>query len=373
MDDRATVAALDAARAVFRQQIAAFDGRVIDMAGDSVLAVFDSAVAAVQAALAVQQVLAEDRTAADRRLQFRIGVHVGDVIEKSDGSVYGDGVNIAARLEGLASPGSLAVSHAVQAMLGQRVAAVFEDLGEHPVKNFAGKLHAYAVRPAPRLSGPSGLSGQKFEGGRVHIDANTRQLWVNGQAARLGGRAFDLLLALCERRERLVSKQELLDVVWPGLIVEENNLQVHVMTLRRLLGAQAISTVSGRGYRFTLVADADASPPAEGAAAASLSATSPPSRADDLIGRADFLQQVVAQLLAPDTRLLTLTGPGGSGKTRVGLRASALLASSFADGAFVVLLAPVRDARQLMAAVASALGLQEGGAVADVQRSSAVA
>ena len=197
----------------------------------------------------------------------------------------------------------------------------------------------------------------------MHIDANTRQLWVNGQAAKLGGRAFDLLLALFERRELLVSKQELLNVVWPGLIVEENDLQVHVMTLRRLLGAQAISTVSGRGYRFTLVADADASPPAEGVGAASLSAAFPPSRADDLIGRADFLQQVVAQLLAPDTRLLTLTGPGGSGKTRVGLSASAQLASSFADGSCVVLLAPVRDSRQLMAAVATALGLQEAGAV----------
>ena len=357
MDDRATVTALDAARAVFRQQIAAFDGRVIDMAGDSVLAVFDSAVAAVQAALAVQQVLAEDRTAADRRLQFRIGVHVGDVIEKADGSVYGDGVNIAARLESLASPGALAVSHAVQAMLGQRVAAVFEDLGEHSVKNFTGKLHAYGVRPASRPS------GQKFEGGRVYIDANTRQLWVNGQAAKLGGRAFDLLLALCERRDRLVSKQELLDVVWPGLIVEENNLQVHVMTLRRLLGAQAISTVSGRGYRFTLVADAAIPLAPEEAVTTAMPTANPPPRVDDLIGRADFLQQVMTQILAPDTRLLTLTGPGGSGKTRVGLRASAQLASHFADGTYVVLLAPVRDARQLMAAVAHALGLQEAGAV----------
>ena len=267
MDDRATVTALDAARAVFRQQISAFDGRVIDMAGDSVLAVFDSAVAAVQAALAVQQVLAEDRTAADRRLQFRIGVHVGDVIEKADGSVYGDGVNIAARLESLASPGALAVSQAVQAMLGQRVAAVFEDLGEHPVKNFPTQLHAYAVRPAPR---PSGVGERSSVGGRVHI---------------------------------------------------------HGATTAAVPTANASAGV------------------------------------DDLIGRADFLQQVVAQLLAPDTRLLTLTGPGGAGKTRVGLRATARLASNFADGACVVLLAPVRDARQLMAAVAHALGVQEAGAV----------
>ena len=65
---------------------------------------------------------------------------------------------------------------------------------------------------------------------------------------------------MIERRERLVPKQELMDLVWPGLVVEENNLQVHVMTLRKLLGPDAIVTVSGRGYRFALVPDASEEP-----------------------------------------------------------------------------------------------------------------
>jgi adenylate cyclase len=97
LDERATVAALDAARAIFRAQIESRQGRIIDMAGDSVLAVFETATGAVSAALAVQQELDASNTAPDdRRMRFRIGVHLGDVIEKSDGTIYGDGVNIAA-------------------------------------------------------------------------------------------------------------------------------------------------------------------------------------------------------------------------------------------------------------------------------------
>lgn len=94
-----------------------------------------------------------------------------------------------------------------------------------------------------------------FGDGRVLVDLAARQAHVDNQPAKLGGRAFDLLVALIERRERVVSKQELLDVVWPRLFVEENNLQVHVMALRKLLGANAIVTVSGRGYRWTLQPD----------------------------------------------------------------------------------------------------------------------
>ena len=103
-DERATVAALDSARAVFRNQIEANQGRVIDMAGDSVLAVFETASGAVAAALAIQRDLqaSHGSTLDDRQLRFRIGVHLGDVLHKGDGTVYGDGVNIAARLEALA-------------------------------------------------------------------------------------------------------------------------------------------------------------------------------------------------------------------------------------------------------------------------------
>jgi len=86
----------------------------------------------------------------------------------------------------------------------------------------------------------------------AEVRPSERQLLVDGQPAAVGGRAFDLLLALIERRDRVVTKAELLEQVWPGVIVEENNLQVQISTLRKLLGAQAIATVAGRGYRFAL-------------------------------------------------------------------------------------------------------------------------
>ncbi len=148
LDERATVAALDAARAVFRAQIESRQGRVIDMAGDSVLAVFETATGAVSAALAVQQELNASSKVVpeERRMRFRIGVHLGDVIEKADGTIYGDGVNIAARLEGLAEPGGVTVSDSVRNAVKGKVGAGFEDQGEQKVKNIADPVRAYRAK-----------------------------------------------------------------------------------------------------------------------------------------------------------------------------------------------------------------------------------
>jgi adenylate cyclase len=150
-DELPTVASLDAARSVFRTQIESHQGRVIDMAGDSVLAVFETAAGAVTAALAIQQDLAavSSSTPEERRMRFRIGVHLGDVIEKGDGTVYGDGVNIAARLEELAQPGGISVSEAVHGLLRGKVNAIFEDQGEQTVKNIPEPVRAYAIRLNP--------------------------------------------------------------------------------------------------------------------------------------------------------------------------------------------------------------------------------
>mgnify|MGYP001609200174 CR=1 FL=1 len=153
-DERATVAALDSARAVFRTQIESYQGRVIDMAGDSVLAVFETATGAVSAALAVQQELdaSADRVPEDRRMRFRIGLHMGDVMEKGDGTIYGDGVNIAARLEGLAEPGGITVSESIRTAVRGKVSAGFEDQGEQTVKNIPDPVRAYRVRGAGTVS-----------------------------------------------------------------------------------------------------------------------------------------------------------------------------------------------------------------------------
>src|SRR5262245_53952893 len=153
-DERGTIAALDAGRRVFRTEIEASQGRVIDMAGDSVLAVFDSAIGAVSAAVAVQRRLEEACSSMpeDRRMRYRIGIHLGNVIEKPAGTVYGDGVNIAARLQGLAEPGGITVSVAVHGAVGNRLAVAFVDQGEREVKNMA-PVRAFAINAKPSAAG----------------------------------------------------------------------------------------------------------------------------------------------------------------------------------------------------------------------------
>src|SRR5258706_2997242 len=120
-------------------------------------------------------------------------------------------------------------------------------------RSHAGKLRVPADRHHIRMQNhltPRTITAPlRFAGAEVR--PSERELLVDGQPVAVGARAFDLLLALIERRERIVSKSELLDLVWPGLVVEENNLQVHVSALRKLLGPAVIATVPGRGYRFT--------------------------------------------------------------------------------------------------------------------------
>src|SRR6185295_18012162 len=87
--------------------------------------------------------------------------------------------------------------------------------------------------------------------GRIEVRPALRQLRVDGKPVALVSRAFDVMMALVERRDRLVSKAELLEAAWPGLAVEENNLSVQISALRRALGPDAIATITGRGYRFT--------------------------------------------------------------------------------------------------------------------------
>jgi adenylate cyclase len=148
-DERATVEALDAARAVFRKQIEAHQGRVIDMAGDSVLAVFDLASGAIAAALAIQQEIDATSSAvtANRRMRFRIGVHLGEIIEKADLTVYGDGVNVAARIQGLAEAGGVAISDDAHRLVRDRLALTWRDGGEHAVKNIARPVRIWAWSP----------------------------------------------------------------------------------------------------------------------------------------------------------------------------------------------------------------------------------
>ena len=144
LDERATVADLDAARGVFRTQSPGRHGRVIDMAGDSVLALFEAATGAVTAALAVQAQLGSLTADAseDRRMRFRIGVHLGDVIEKGRWHGLRGWRQHRRRLEGLAEPGGITVSESIRSAVKGKVMASFEDRGEQAVKNIAEPVRA---------------------------------------------------------------------------------------------------------------------------------------------------------------------------------------------------------------------------------------
>jgi predicted ATPase/DNA-binding winged helix-turn-helix (wHTH) protein len=189
--------------------------------------------------------------------------------------------------------------------------------------------------------------------GRFELQPAQRRLLADGAPLAVGARAFDLLLVLVQERERVVSHEELLARVWPGMVVEENNLRQHVSSLRKLLGAQALGTVPGRGYRFTLPLDEDpAAAVAPPAASHGLPANKPA-----LIGREDDLSAVLA--LLADTHLLTLVGAGGVGKTRMALEVADHAGSGFADGVCFVELAPVTDPSLVVRTVATALDVHE--------------
>ena len=190
--------------------------------------------------------------------------------------------------------------------------------------------------------------------GPVEVRPAERQLLVKGQPAAVGARAFDLLLALIDHRDRVVGKGELLDLVWPGLVVEENNLQVQVSTLRKLLGPNSVATVPGRGYRFTLVPEgADAA----GSPALPVRTSNLPAALNSFIGRAAEIAEIRQQL--GGARLVTLTSVGGTGKTRLALRVAEEVLDEFADGVWLVELAPLSDERRVAQTVASVLGVTE--------------
>lgn len=147
-DEEATVAALNQSRALFRSAVATRGGRVIDTAGDSVLAEFVSPVEAVKCATEVQREIARLNASIpeQRRMLFRIGVNLGDVVEQ-DETLYGDGVNVAARLHALSEPGGVWIAGTVFDQVEGKLPLVFTSMGEQTVKNIPKPVRAYRVAP----------------------------------------------------------------------------------------------------------------------------------------------------------------------------------------------------------------------------------
>jgi predicted ATPase/DNA-binding winged helix-turn-helix (wHTH) protein len=191
---------------------------------------------------------------------------------------------------------------------------------------------------------PPLLTANKF--GRIEIRPAQRQVLVDDQVVAIAARAYDVLMALIEHRDRIITKNELLDLVWPGLVVEEHNLHTHVSSLRKAIGARAIATIPGRGYRFVAA-------PSVVEAAEQPSTAEPPS----LIGREADLA-TLGQLL-DGCRVLTIWGPGGVGKTTVARRLFEHVVAGGRREAVWVELSSVSDPARIPNAVAMALTLRD--------------
>ena len=157
-DEEGTLRSLQERReAVIKPMIAEHRGRVVKLMGDGILAEFASVVDAVASAVAIQRGVSEHDADQDRgpALDFRIGVNLGDVIIQGD-DIYGDGVNVAARLETAAEPGGICIARSVYEQVRHRFDIDYRDLGEIKVKNIQDPIHAYGIQPSPSASGKAG-------------------------------------------------------------------------------------------------------------------------------------------------------------------------------------------------------------------------
>ena len=195
--------------------------------------------------------------------------------------------------------------------------------------------------------------------GRYRMFPALRLLLRDGDKIDLGARAFDVLWTLVEAGGELVSKNELIDKVWAGAAVEENNLQAQMSAIRKALGPDRdlISTEFGRGYRLLLAKSAKTS--LGDASAEAIAPPELPYPLTALLGRADELSEV--QGLIAGGRLVTITGPGGIGKTRLAIEVGHRLRSASAGGVFLVEMAKISEDELVWPTIASGLQVPAAG------------
>ena len=227
----------------------------------------------------------------------------------------------------------------------------------------------YPLRQEGPITGDDAVElGYRF--GAFRLLPHRRRLMRGDEPVQLSPRAISILTTLVERHDRIVTKDEIFAEVWPGIFVEENNLTVHVSALRKALGPGAIVTIPGRGYRFVAEIEQAATELAEPepepyAAEPAAPVTNLPQRLNAVIGRDVELAELSDRL--GEHRLVTLVGPSGIGKTRLAIELGWRLADSYADGVWLVDLAPLTDPAVVSSATATALGVALRGAEAPVE------
>jgi predicted ATPase/DNA-binding winged helix-turn-helix (wHTH) protein len=209
-----------------------------------------------------------------------------------------------------------------------------------------------------------------YTSGECEIDLARRELRILGSLVPVGGRAFEIIEVLAQSAGELVSKDELMDRIWPGAIIMENTLHVHAAAVRKALGPHRglLKTVSGRGYRLLgdwSIRRQDAATPPVGLQKIRTSGEVPgsnfPLTVTRLVGRSAAVQRV--QDLVSAYRVVTLTGPGGIGKTSLALKVGRRILGEFGDGGWLIELASLSDPELVPSTVGSTLGLKFSGEI----------
>jgi predicted ATPase/class 3 adenylate cyclase/DNA-binding winged helix-turn-helix (wHTH) protein len=352
-------------------------GRTVKNTGDGLLAEFGSVVDAVRCAVEIQRRMIdrEAEVPEAQRIRFRIGINLGDVIVENH-DIFGDGVNVAARLEALAEPGGICVSRVARDQVRDKLDLAFEDLGEQHVKNIARPVRVYRVRgPAVRVEQPLPTPPQPlpdkpdddetFVFGSFRLIPAQRTLLDDGRPLRLGSRAMDILLTLVESAGETIPKVQLMARAWPDTVVDDGALRVHVAALRKTLGdgragRRYVVNNPGRGYAFvapvTRVQARTHPASADGAAVAN----NLPAPLARIVGRDDIVAALAKQL--GRRRFLTIVGPGGIGKTTVAVAVADIMRTSLKDGAWFLGLASLADPDLVPSALGAAIGVPPSGA-----------
>ncbi len=225
-------------------------------------------------------------------------------------------------------------------------------------------LNLNSVEPHnTNLQGGAAIRQPIYRCDECEIDLSLRQVRIRGIAVPIGGRAFDILAVLVQAANEVVTRGDLLQSVWSGVIVGETAIDVHISAIRKALGPHRamLKTMSGLGFRLVGAWTVQTSqvPPAPPSLTRSTISTNLPAAANELIGRAasfEFLQEACSAY-----RIVTLTGPGGIGKTVLAIELARGLLPRFDAGVWLVELASLADPSLLPAAVGEAIGLQANG------------
>ncbi|HEY8752011.1 MAG TPA: winged helix-turn-helix domain-containing protein, partial [Tepidisphaeraceae bacterium] len=252
IDEQGTFDRLKDARLnIIDPSIARHSGRTVKLMGDGALAEFPSVVGALQCAVEIQRQFASRHDIADgmQRLQFRIGLHLGDVIVEGD-DIYGDGVNVASRLESISQPGGIVLSKQVHDHIGANVPVRFISLGEQTVKNISRPIQAYRVDFGADAVPAHVIRFRNFELDTAHFE-----LREAGERIAVEPQVFDLLVFLARNANRTVTREEIFAAIWGKRIVSDSALSSQIKAARRAVGDDGVSqhtiaTLHGRGFRF---------------------------------------------------------------------------------------------------------------------------